>query len=124
MSALKVYLGGATVVVLLAAGLGAAAMPAWRGPILVGGLVAALVQLPLGLWLVHALGRPGFLGVWGLGMVARLGTLALGAWVVAPVTGLALTPLLLAMVSVLVGLLGVECAAVLWATRGTSSEGT
>lgn len=48
--------------------------------------LAAVVQAPLGWWLVESVGKPRFLGVWVTGMLARLALVG--------VMGLGIVPLL------------------------------
>lgn len=92
----------------LAAAAAAAALPEYRTAVWVALGMALLVQGPLGWWLVRSLGSEGLLWVWGMGMITRVALLAAGAWIVAPRVGLAVGPLLMALASILLGLLGIE----------------
>jgi hypothetical protein len=75
------------------------------------GLGLALpVQLPLGWWLVRAVGSDGLLLAWAVGMMGRIGVLVVAAWIVAPLAGVPLGPLLITLAAVLLALLGVEAA--------------
>jgi hypothetical protein len=94
--------------VALAAASAAAALPQHRTAIWVALGIAMLVQGPLGWWLVRSLGSEGLLWVWGLGMITRVALLAAAAWIVAPRLGLAPGPLLMALASVVLALLGIE----------------
>lgn len=94
--------------IALAAAAAAAALPPYRTAVWVALGMAIPVQGPLGWWLVRSLGSEGLLWVWGLGMITRVALLAAAAWIVAPRLGLAMGPLLLALASILLGLLGIE----------------
>jgi hypothetical protein len=84
-------------------------VPAWvRVEVAVGLLVGLILQAPLGWWTLRSVGTPRFLLVWGFGMLARLGLVALAGLVVLPALGRASGPTLGAMVGVLVALLLVE----------------
>ena len=101
------YAAGLAGVALAAVATGAA-LPQHRTAIGVALGIAILVQGPLGWWLVRSLGRDALLWVWGLGMITRVAVLAAAAWIVGPRLGLAMGPLLLALASILLGLLGIE----------------
>jgi hypothetical protein len=72
--------------------------------------LALPVQLPLGWWLVRAVGSDGLLLAWAVGMMGRIGVLVVAAWIVAPLAGVPLGPLLITLAAVLLALLGVEAA--------------
>lgn len=113
-----VGLGGAGVVAALCALLvgGAPAGAIWLA------LGAALVvQGPMGWWLVRSIGRPEMVTVWTMGMLARLGTLALVGLLLLPALHLPLAPGLLALAALLVALLAVEIFAV-WTRTRTGRE--
>ncbi len=113
----RIYLTG-----LAGAGLAAAGcallvgVPAGRGVWLALG-VALLVQGPMGWWLVQSIGTPQVVAVWTLGMLARLGSLALVGLLLLPALGWPLAPGLLAMAVLLVALLAVEIFAIWTQTR-------
>ncbi len=91
-------------------------------------LLGLLIQGPLGWVTVRAVGSPSFLGLWGAGLVARFGLVAVAALVLVPLFGLPATPALLSLVGVLVGLLAAEAVGAAGAanapTRTSSSQGT
>ena len=110
------YAAGLAGVALAAAAAGAA-LPEHRTSVWVALGIAMLVQGPLGWWLVRSLGSERLLWVWGLGMVVRIALLAAAAWILAPGLGLAIGPLLLALASVLLGLLGIEVSVMAYQVR-------
>jgi hypothetical protein len=67
-----------------------------------------LLQAPLGWWTLKAIGTEQFFMVWGLGMLARLGVVAVAAFALMGAPDRVAAPMLVTMVSVLVGLLVVE----------------
>jgi hypothetical protein len=91
-------------------GAGALLSPSARAASWVALGLALPVQLPLGWWLVRTVGTDGLLLAWGAGMMVRVALLALAAWVVAPLAGVPIGPLLLTLAAVLLALLGVEAA--------------
>lgn len=101
---------GAGVAVVGAGGLLAlAASPLWwRGGIAWGLAVGLLLQAPLGWWTLRAIGTERFFMVWGLGMLARFGVVAVAAFALMGAPERLAAPMLVTMVSVLVGLLLVE----------------
>jgi hypothetical protein len=86
----------------------AASPSEWRGGIVWGLGVGLLLQAPLGWWTLKAIGREQFFMVWGLGMLARFGVLAVAAFALMGAPDRVAAPMLVTMVSVLVGLLLVE----------------
>jgi hypothetical protein len=79
--------------------------------------LALVVQGPLGWWVVRAIGTERLQLVWAVGIAARFALVAAcGAWV-APKLGLALAPLLFALVGVLMCCVVVEAAVVRTATE-------
>jgi len=79
--------------------------------------LALLVQGPLGWWLVHAIGTERLQLVWAVGIAARFALVAAGGLLVAPKLGLALAPLLFALVGVLMCCVVVEAVVVRSATE-------
>lgn len=102
------YLAGLVLVAVAGVLAGVAFDGADRRAIWLATAVAVVVQGPLGWWLVRSLGRPGFIGAWVAGMVARLGVLVLLAFAVLPLLGWPLQTGLVAAAALLVALLGVE----------------
>jgi hypothetical protein len=82
--------------------------PAWRGGILWGLGAGLLLQAPLGWWTLKAVGSQRFFTVWGLGMLARFGVVAVAAFATMAAPDDLAAPMLVTMVGVLVGLLLVE----------------
>jgi hypothetical protein len=74
--------------------------------------IALAVQGPLGWYLVRVIGTERFLGVWALGIGARVGVVALSGLVLAPRFGLPLEPMLFTLVGVLGALVLVEALVV------------
>ncbi len=103
------YLAG--VAAVGAGGLAALALaPAGARVGIAWGLAAGLLlQAPLGWWTLRAVGTERFLTVWGLGMLVRLGAVAVAAFALMPLPHLA-TPMLTTIVGTLVALLLVEGA--------------
>jgi len=79
--------------------------------------LALLVQGPLGWWLVHAIGTERLQLVWAVGIAARFALVAACGFLVAPRLGLALAPLLFALVGVLMCCVVVEAVVVRSATE-------
>ncbi len=86
----------------------AASPSEWRGGIVWGLGAGLLLQAPLGWWTLKAIGTEQFFLVWGLGMLARFGVLAVAAFALMGTPDRLASPMLVTMVSVLVGLLLVE----------------
>jgi hypothetical protein len=80
----------------------------WRGGIAWGLAVGLLLQAPLGWWTLRAIGSERFFMVWGLGMLVRFGVVAVAAFALMGAPERLAAPMLVTMVSVLVGLLLVE----------------
>ncbi len=74
--------------------------------------LALLVQGPLGWWLVRAIGTERLQLVWAVGIAARFALVAACGFLVAPRLGLALAPLLFALVGVLMCCVVVEAVVV------------
>jgi hypothetical protein len=95
--------------------------PGSRGPVWISLGLGALLQLPLGWWLVRSVGSPRFLLPWVLGMLARLAGLAAMGLLLAPAWGWNAQAPMVALVLLFTGMLVVE-AWVLWTeqfgTRG------
>jgi hypothetical protein len=93
-----------------AAGLSAVALVAGplRPGVVWGLVVGLLLQAPLGWWTLRSLGAERFLTVWGLGMLARFGVVAVAAFALMPAPDVLATPMLTTMVGTLVALLLVE----------------
>lgn len=70
--------------------------------------IALAVQGPLGWYLVRVIGTERFLAVWAIGIVARVGVVALSGLALAPRFGLPLEPTLFTLVGVLGALVLVE----------------
>ncbi len=79
--------------------------------------LALLVQGPLGWWLVRAIGTERLQLVWAVGIAARFALVAACGFLVAPRLGLALAPLLFALVGVLMCCVVVEAVVVRSATE-------
>lgn len=108
MSLGRTYLAG---VGLVAAGgaVGVAAAPAELRVAIGWGVGTGLaLQAPLGWITLRAIGSDRFMVVWGLGMLTRLGVVAIAGLVLLPVLGVFAGPMLGSMVVVLVALLLVE----------------
>src|SRR5437899_12245903 len=74
--------------------------------------LALIVQGPLGWWVVRAIGTERLQLVWAVGIAARFALVAACGLLVAPRLGLALAPLLFALVVVLMCCVVVEAVAV------------
>ena len=75
-------------------------------------VLALVVQAPLGWWVIRSLGRPSFLAAWGAGLVARLGIVALAAFLLVPQLGWPAGPTLVSLAGLLLALLAVEVVVV------------
>lgn len=84
-----------------------------RHPVQATLAMGALLQLPLGWWLVRSVGSERFMAPWVLGMAARLAGLAVIGLVVVPARGWQPEAPLLALVLLFCGTLAVE-GLVLW----------
>jgi hypothetical protein len=92
----------------------------WRGGIVWGLGAGLLLQAPLGWWTLKAIGTERFFTLWGLGMLARFGVVAVAAFATMAAPDDVAAPMLVTMVGVLVGLLLVEGVV---AMREHSQEG-
>ena len=102
------YLLGMGAVLILFLGVIALAPQDWRPSLLLAlGLVMA-VQVPLGAWLMTCLGSDRFLAVWVLGMLARLGLVAVAGLALLPTFRWPAAPGLLSLVLLLMISLALE----------------
>ncbi|MEP6572922.1 MAG: hypothetical protein ABJD11_09500 [Gemmatimonadota bacterium] len=111
MSAGRIYWVGAAVVAAAATATVLATNSLDRRSVIFGVSSAFALQLPLGLWLVHRIGSPQLLAVWGIGMLSRFTALALFGLIVVPAFGLAVSPALISLAGTMVALLAVESVA-------------
>jgi hypothetical protein len=102
------YLLGMGGIALLCSGLVAFAPPAWRTGLWVALGLALAVQLPLGTWLLRSLGSDRFLGVWVLGMLARLVLVGVAGLVLYPAFHWPAAPGLVSLVLILMASLALE----------------
>ncbi len=114
------YLIGLAVTTVSAALVGVRLGPEARAGVWLACGLTLLLQGPLGWWLVRSIGRPEFMVVWIIGMLARAGLLGLLAFVVLPLLGWPLGPGLLATAGLLFAMLLVESLVALLA--GHSAE--
>lgn len=75
--------------------------------------ITVIVQVPLGWWLIRSVGRPIVLAAWVVGMLVRLGVVALVGLVLVPWLRWPAGPTLIALAALILALLLVE-SAVLW----------
>jgi hypothetical protein len=75
--------------------------------------VALTLQGPLGWWLIRSIGRPGFLRVWGLGLLGRFGLLGVAGAVLLVSMKAHTEAVLITLAGALVALLGVEVVVLL-----------
>lgn len=73
-----------------------------------GLIVGLLLQAPMGWWTLRSVGTERFLTVWGLGMLARFGVVAVAAFALMSAPERIAEPMLVTMVGTLVALLLVE----------------
>ena len=111
------YLVGVSAVAAAALLLSFVLPPEARTGVWLATALALLVQGPLGWWLVHAIGTERLQLVWAVGIAARFALVAAGGLLVAPKLGLALAPLLFALVGVLMCCVVVEAVVVRSATE-------
>ncbi len=83
-----------------------------RGVLLAFGITLA-VQAPLGWWMIRSVGQPSALAAWLVGMMVRLGVLAVVGLAVVPRIGWPAAPTLIGMAALVLALLVVG-SAVLW----------
>ncbi len=118
MSAGRRYLGGLGLVALLGAAIVALAGPADQLELAAGIGLGLLVQAPLGWLTVRSVGTARFQAIWLLGMVVRLGVVALAGLILIPVLNWQLVPALAGLVVTIVVLLVVEVVTVMRDTSG------
>lgn len=111
------YLVGVSAVAAAALLLSFVLPPDARTGVWLATALALLVQGPLGWWLVHAIGTERLQVVWAVGIAARFALVAACGFLVAPRLGLALAPLLFALVGVLMCCVVVEAVVVRSATE-------
>ena len=111
------YLIGVSVVAAAALLLSFVLPPDARTGVWLATALALLVQGPLGWWLVRAIGTERLPLVWAIGIAARFALVAACGLLVAPRLGLALAPLLFALVGVLMCCVVVEAVVVRTATE-------
>ena len=87
MTAGRRYALGLTLVALLAAAVTGFLPEALRREARIALVLALAVQAPLGWWLVESVGTPRFLGVWVMGMLARLALVGIAGLVLVPALG-------------------------------------
>ncbi len=112
MTAGRRYLVGVSAVAAAALLLSFVLRPEARTGVRLATALALLVQGPLGWWLVHAIGTERLQLVWAVGIAARFALFAASGFWVAPRLGLALAPLLFALVGVLMCCVVVEAVVV------------
>jgi len=105
---LRWYLAGLAIATSLGVLVGFRVSPAAQPGVWLACLLTLALQGPLGWWLVRSLGRPEFMVVWVLGMLARISLLGLMAFIVLPLLGWPLEPGLLTAAALLVAMLIVE----------------
>ncbi|MDQ3137000.1 MAG: hypothetical protein M3Q93_05375 [Gemmatimonadota bacterium] len=113
MTLARRYLSGVAGVAALGAVVTSALPPSDRAAAGWGAAVGLVLQTPLGWWAVRSIGTDRFMGVWGLGMLARFATVFVVGFLAFPVLGPRAGAMLGAMVAVLVALLLVEGATAL-----------
>src|SRR5947208_2391810 len=111
------YLVGVSAVAAAALLLSLVLPPEARTGVWVALALAVVVQGPLGWWLVHGIGTERFQMVWAVGIAARFAVVAACGLLVAPRLGLALAPLLFALVGVLMCCVVVDAVVVRSATE-------
>jgi hypothetical protein len=117
MRAGRRYLVGVSAVAAAALLLSFVLPPDARTGVRVATALALVVQGPLGWWVVRALGTERLQLVWALGIAGRFALVAACGLLVAPRLGLALAPLLFALVGVLMCCVVVEAVVVRTATE-------
>jgi len=75
--------------------------------------IGLLVQAPLGWWTVRSVGTERFQLVWALGMVTRLGVVAIAGLILVPQLRWEMVSMLAALVATMLVLLVVEVGAIL-----------
>ena len=117
MTAGRRYLVGVSAVAAGALILSFVLPPDARTGVWLATVLALVVQGPLGWWVVRAIGTERLQLVWAIGIAARFALVAAAGFVVAPRLGLALAPLLFALVGVLMCCVVVEAVVVRAATE-------
>ncbi len=117
MTAGRRYLIGVSAVAAAALCLSFVLPPDARTGVWLATALALVVQGPLGWWVVRAIGTERLQLVWAVGIAARFALVAACGLLVAPKLGLALAPLLFALVGVLMCCVVVEAAVVRTATE-------
>ena len=110
MTASRRYVAGLVAVAVLGVLVVILARPSLREEIAVGGLLALLIQAPLGWWTLRSIGTEKFQLVWLGGMVIRLAVVVFAAVVLAGQYNWEAGALLMALVATLLVLLLVEAA--------------
>ena len=111
------YLVGVSAVAAAALLLSFVLPPDARTGVWLATALALLVQGPLGWWLVRTIGTERLQLVWAVGIAARFALVAACGFFVAPRLGLALAPLLFALVGVLMCCVVVEAVVLRTATE-------
>ena len=104
-------IAGLTLIASLALG------PEERGPLLLALALAAVVQAPLGWWLIRAVGTHRFMLAWAVGLGARLLLLGAMGLVGVPLLDVAPAALLMPLAGLLVALLALEGVVVVMAQQ-------
>jgi len=117
MTAGRRYLVGVSAVAAAALLLSFVLPPDARTGVWLATALALLVQGPLGWWLVRTIGTERLQLVWAVGIAARFALVAACGFFVAPRLGLALAPLLFALVGVLMCCVVVEAVVLRTATE-------
>ena len=117
MTAGRRYLLGVTTVAVAALLLSLVVPPDARTGLWLATALALIVQGPLGWSVVRAIGTERLQLIWAIGIAARFALVAAAGFVVAPRLGLALAPLLFALVGVLMCCVVVEAVVVRSATE-------
>ena len=118
MTARGRYLAGLAAVAALGAVTIAVAAPAERIELAAGIGLGLLVQAPLGWLTVRSVGTARFQAIWLLGMLVRLGVVALAGLILIPALNWQLVPALAGLVVTIVVLLVVEVVTVARNTSG------
>jgi hypothetical protein len=122
VSAGRRYLGGLASVAILGAAVVAFAGPADRLELAAGIGLGLLVQAPLGWLTLRIVGTARFQTVWLLGMLVRLGVVALAGLILIPALNWQLVPALAGLVVTIVVLLVVEVVTVMRDTSGVMAR--
>jgi heme A synthase len=121
VSARRRYLAGLGFVALLGAAVVTFAGSADRLELAAGIGLGLLVQAPLGWLTVRSVGTARFQTIWLLGMMVRLGVVALAGLVLIPALNWQLVPALAGLVVTIVVLLVVEVVTVMRDTSGVTA---